>query len=261
MPAHTRTNTHTHTRTHTRTHRLLLLAGADPWLQTLQLKHAAVHHASDHGSAACIRLLVHASLGVDISGSTSWRSAAGGVHRMVDLPTVMGYTPLMYAAWGDHVDAIMELGELGANPRARTQRLGCFDTIITDAEAGAAALHVAAAKNAHGAVVALMADHILCQGPERQASPSFVASHHRVDPRMLVTAAGRTPFEIARRRGHFRVLHMLNPLTALDVIFDREPPVTRVMGVPSLCQISAVVAQRVLLGQVRLWVWCHETRL
>ncbi|KAG1654597.1 hypothetical protein FOA52_004421 [Chlamydomonas sp. UWO 241] len=264
--------------------RLLLLAGADPWLPSAQFKHAPVHFAALHGSAACIRLLVHASLGMDISGASaggdagaagtgtdtgtgagggtstagvaaggfsraSWRSASHSA-RMVDLPTVMGYTPLMYAAWGDHVDAIMELGELGANPKARTSHLGCFDDIITDTEAGASALHVAAAKGAHGAVVALLADHILCQGLERQASPHYVASYHRVDPRLLLTTAGRTPFDVARRRGHFPILHMLNPLISLSVVFDREPPVTRVMGVASLCQLSALAAQRVLLGQV-----------
>ena len=38
----------------------------------------------------------------------------------------------------------------------------------------------------------------------------------RVDPRLLLDCDGNTPFAMARRRHHFDLLPLLNPLTSFD---------------------------------------------
>eukprot|EP00955_Chlamydomonas_euryale_P047640 353751-Chlamydomonas_euryale.AAC.10 len=63
-----------------------------------------------------------------------------------------------------------------------------------------------------------LAVQILSRTSDRQSNPLFVAAAHTIDPRLLVDQRGRTPFDIARRKAHFQLLHMLNPLTSLGAL-------------------------------------------
>ena len=80
------------------------------------------------------------------------------------------------------------------------------------------------------------------------------------DPRLLLDCDSRTPHVIARLHRQFHLLPLLDPSVSLDRLFDLDAPEERLVGVPTLVQLSARAAQRVLSLEIEGAAKAKQTR-
>ncbi|GAX78912.1 hypothetical protein CEUSTIGMA_g6351.t1 [Chlamydomonas eustigma] len=245
--------------------KLLLLAGANPWVQDHNHHRTCLHYVAVKNHARLIAPLVEFSRKVNktaehASGlfqkfsriSNAEAEEENTSKPLIDIPTFHGFTPMMYAAWFDHGESVVGFMQAGAQWKLRCwpKDPNC-DAFCKDVPEGSAALHVAAINGAAHAVYAILTQFMLSLSPaEGERSGSEASAHHPLDPRLMVDCDGHTAFQMARLRRQFQLLPLLNPTTSLDRVFDMFNPEARLVGVPSLLKIAAQAAQKVLMLQL-----------
>ncbi|GAX78915.1 hypothetical protein CEUSTIGMA_g6354.t1 [Chlamydomonas eustigma] len=251
--------------------RLLLEAGAVATLTDRPHQRTCLHYAAARGHADVIELVIQknqarnrVSSEITAFSRLSWQDEEESNRPLVDVATICGFTPLMYAAWFDHPQAVVALMRNGSSIRRRTLRLGVGSDIhCTNIPDGSTALHVAAIANSHKAALSILGEYIhaqqayaMYQAEDRLAvgrgDPRPAPMARPIDPRLYVDSNGRNSFVMARILDHVELMNTLNPFTPLAAAIDAVEVEHRPVVIPTLQQLAAKVAQILLRSQLEV---------
>ncbi|KAG2496293.1 hypothetical protein HYH03_005526 [Edaphochlamys debaryana] len=210
----------------------LIDQGADLWTEDAVCGRTALLYAASSGSAECVAALMRAGPGRRQGLS------------YVNCPSMSGATALHYAVFHSGHDALREL--LRHHPAinaATTSAAPGIPTKVT-ADAGATALHVAAARGNVRAAQLLLRYYASRRHPGLE------------DPRQVRNAAGRQPWQLAAAHAPAlrRLTTMLHPALPLARALGDEGAAStdkaKCSGPPSLATLAAAALQRKLLASV-----------
>ncbi|GAX77286.1 hypothetical protein CEUSTIGMA_g4732.t1 [Chlamydomonas eustigma] len=226
--------------------RLLLSAKVNPWCRDSPFNRTCLHYAAVKGHAFIINSVIR---------RTDSAASSQNPRPLVDACTVSGVTPLMYAAWFNHAEAIRALVHHGAKLRRRLVLYGEIHDPLMHVEeqaGGSTALHLAAINGSFEAAMAIVGEYMATIPPEQRRLDNETARLRRNDVRLLVDVSGRTAFSVARRLRRRNMMALLNPLTNWEAFVARQASLARAASPEELARKQAAKeAREALIQQVQ----------
>lgn len=196
--------------------KLLLEAGADPWVPDRFGCRTALHIAASRGHAAVVRELLRSDPGPP--SALAFRRNIPGT-RYVDVRAYCGLTPLHFAVFMGKTEAVEVLLHWDPQVTAITvddgvERLDC--------NSHSTALHIAARRGDTEIARLLLA---------------YMANHPGADLRRLADCMHKVPYVIALEAGHWLLAEMLRPGVPLEQVVSQQD--IAATGAPRLSVLAA----------------------